>query len=79
MSSHIVILSQPGCYRCKGVGRHLDTNGIDYQFVDVTQDESWRAWLQERAIGSVPVTVNIRTGEYVRDFDPDGVVALARA
>lgn len=79
MSSHIVILSQPGCFRCKGVGRHLDRNGIDYQFVDVTQDETWREWLEDRAIGSVPVTVNTRTGEYVRDFDPDGVVALARA
>lgn len=79
MSSEIVILSQPGCYRCKGVARHFDTNGVDYRFVDVQQDGEWLAWLRERDIGSVPVTVNTATGEYVEGFDPDGVLRVARA
>lgn len=70
----LVVLSTPGCQRCKIVGKHLDAKGVEYTYIDVTQDAEWRAWMEEQNLRNVPQT--IRGDERVEGVDFDAINRL---
>lgn len=65
----VVVYGQPGCQQCKTMKRHLDTKQVEYQYIDVTEDEKAMKWLDDMGYQSVPVT---RIGfTHFAGFDPD--------
>lgn len=74
LTDTIVLLSQPGCQGCRAVMRRLDEAGVDYLYVDVSEDDYWAAKLAERNIKRVPVTIKGET--WIEGFDPDAIDRL---
>jgi glutaredoxin len=54
----IVILSTPGCQRCKTVARHLDNKGIEYSYLDLTDPANAEVYeeFKRRNLTQVPQT-----------------------
>lgn len=73
-SDPITLLSKPGCVQCTAVERRLTANGVEFEKVDVSEDDQWLASLAERGIQRVPVTVQ---GEkWIEGFDPNAIDSL---
>lgn len=79
-TAELVVLSTPSCHRCKTVARHLQSEGIDHRYIDVTDPmhAEYAELLAEHGVKEVPVT--FREGapreEWVMGFDPDGLGRL---
>lgn len=72
----VVVLSTPGCQRCKFVERYLDDHGFAFEHVDLTTPEG-EAWLKEfrdRNLTNVPQTVSGET--WVEGVDLDAINRL---
>lgn len=72
----IVVLSTPGCQRCKTVARHLETKGAQFEYVDLTLPENaeWYEAFRERNLTNVPQTV--AGDEWVEGVDFDSINRL---
>lgn len=70
----LFVLSTPTCQRCKIVGKHLTAKGVDYVYVDVTNDPEWREWMDQHGLLNVPQTV--RGSERVEGVDFDAINRL---
>lgn len=73
-SSTIVVLSTPTCGGCRFVINHLKARGVDYEKIDVTQDEEWRRWMVDRNLTKVPQT--IKGDDRVEGADIDAINRL---
>ena len=63
------IYSKPGCVQCNAMALHLQTKGVPFEKIDVTQNEAAYNWVTEMGYQGVPVTV---IGfEHFHGFDPD--------
>jgi glutaredoxin len=70
----IVIVSTPTCQRCKIAAKHLDAAGVQYQYIDATQDEKWAAWMAEQGLRNVPQIV--KGDQRVEGLDFDAINRL---
>lgn len=71
----ITVYSKPGCIQCKYTYAELDKTGLPYKTVDVTQDPSGVAAVQEMGYQSLPVVV--AGDSHWSGFRPDNLRALA--
>lgn len=73
----IVVLSTPGCQRCKTVARHLEAKGIDFEYVDLTEPDNaeWLAEFKERNLTNVPQTLR-GDGTWVEGVDFEAINKL---
>lgn len=73
----IVILSTPGCQRCKTVARHLDAKGVEYQYVDLTLPENaeWYDAFKDRNLTNVPQTIR-GNDDWIEGVDFDSINRL---
>lgn len=73
----IVVLSTPGCQRCKTVARHLEAKGIPFEYVDLTDPDNaeWLAEFKERNLTNVPQTLR-GDGTWVEGVDFDSIATL---
>lgn len=70
----VVVYSKPVCVQCTATKRRLDTLGIEYTTIDVTEDEQAFAELKERGFQQVPV-VNVGD-DWWSGFQPDKIDEL---
>jgi glutaredoxin len=70
----ITVLSTPGCSRCKIAAKHLTARGIEFTYIDVTQDEEWADWMRDNNLKNVPQI--IRGDERVEGLDFDAINRL---
>jgi glutaredoxin len=72
----IVVLSTPGCQRCKFVERYLDDKGVTVTHIDLSLPENseWLALFRERNLTNVPQTVSGET--WVEGVDLDSINRL---
>ena len=53
----ITVYSKPACVQCTATTRALDARGIDYDVIDLTQDDAAMAHVQELGYRQAPVVV----------------------
>ncbi|SFL20849.1 ribonucleoside-diphosphate reductase class Ib glutaredoxin subunit [Pseudovibrio ascidiaceicola] len=71
----ITVYFKPACVQCTATTRALDSAGISYDVIDLSQDTDAFAAVQELGYRQVPVVV---TGDqHWAGFRPDKISALA--
>lgn len=71
----IVVYTKPSCVQCNATYRALDSKGIQYEIVDLSQDEAALARMKELDYMQAPV---VFAGEdHWSGFRPDKIAELA--
>lgn len=73
----LIVLSNAGCNRCKVVARHLERNGVNHVYIDLSKPEN-AGWLEEfrsRNLTQVPQTFR-GDSEWVEGVDFARIEAL---
>lgn len=71
----IIVYSKPACVQCTATTRALDAKGIDYNIVDLSQDQSAMSHVLEMGYRQVPVVV--AGDNHWSGFRPDMIAGLA--
>ena len=72
----ITVYSKPDCVQCDATYRALAKHGLEYEVVDITQDEE--ALQTVKALGYQQAPVVFADGDHWSGYRPDKVRALAR-
>ncbi|OUD08133.1 NrdH-redoxin [Marivivens niveibacter] len=71
----ITVYSKPACVQCTATTRALAAKGLDYQVIDLTEDDAAHSRVTEMGYRQVPVVV---AGEdHWSGFRPDLIGRLA--
>ena len=76
VESSITVYSKPDCMQCDATYRALNKHGLEYEVIDITQDEE--ALQTVKALGYQQAPVVFANGDHWSGFRPDKVKALAR-
>lgn len=71
----VTVYSKPSCVQCSASYRALDSKGIDYQVVDMSQDVD--ALERVKALGYLQAPVVITDEDHWSGFRPDKIDELA--
>jgi len=71
----ITVYTKPSCVQCTATYRALDSKGIEYEVLDLSQDPS--ALEQVKALGYLQAPVVITDGDHWSGFRPDKIDELA--
>lgn len=71
----ITIYSKPACVQCNATYRALDSKGINYEVIDISQDEQAYGLVQAMGYRQVPVVVS--GDQHWAGFRPDMINALS--
>lgn len=72
--SQITVYSKPNCVQCTATYRALNSKGIEYEVVDITEEPSALEYVKELGYLAAPVVV---AGEdHWSGFQPDKINAL---
>ena len=71
----VTVYSKPSCVQCSASYRALDSKGIDYQVVDMSQDAD--ALERVKALGYLQAPVVITDEDHWSGFRPDKIDELA--
>lgn len=71
----VTVYTKPSCVQCNATYRALDSKGIEYEVLDVTQDAD--ALEQVKALGYMQAPVVITDGDHWSGFRPDKIDELA--
>ena len=75
----VTIYSKPACVQCTATYRSFDRIGVDYEIVDVTQDEEALEWVSQLGYLQAPVVVVLykdNSQEHWSGFQPDKIKDL---
>lgn len=75
--SKITVYSKPNCVQCTATYRALDTAGLEYDVVDISQDVA--ALEQVKSLGYLAAPVVIVGEQHWSGFQPDKINALKAA
>jgi glutaredoxin-like protein NrdH len=75
--SSITVYSKPACPQCDATKRHLTTKGVEFEVVDITQDNAAREAVLALGYSSAPVVVSGST--HFSGFRPDKLNAVIDA
>ncbi|MEY1677810.1 glutaredoxin-like protein NrdH [Gordonia sp. ABKF26] len=73
----ITVYTKPACVQCNATYKALDKQGLDYQIVDITQDDAARDHIMALGYLQAPVVI-VDDTEHWSGFRPDRVKALAK-
>lgn len=76
MVEEVVVYSKPSCVQCNATYRALDSAGIEYRVVDLTQDEAALEYVQSLGYSQAPVVV-ASDEDHWSGFRPDYINRLA--
>jgi len=65
----ITVYSKPACVQCTATTRALEARGLDYEVIDLTQDDDAMTQVSELGYRQVPVV--IAGEEHWAGFRPD--------
>lgn len=71
----VVVYSKPNCVQCDMTYRFLDRAGIDYEKVDITEDEQAMAHAKELGYLAAPVVIVDETTHWA-GFRPDRLAEI---
>ncbi|MCT4610961.1 MAG: glutaredoxin-like protein NrdH [Pelagimonas sp.] len=71
----ITVYSKPACVQCTATTRALDAKGINYNVIDLTQDDDAMNTVTELGYRQAPVV--IADGDHWSGFRPDMIARLA--
>ena len=71
----ITVYSKPACVQCTATTRALEARGLDYQVIDLTEDDDAMTQVSELGYRQVPVV--IAGEEHWAGFRPDLIGRLA--
>lgn len=71
----ITVYTKPSCVQCTATYRALESNGIEYEILDLSEDENALATVKELGYLQAPVVVT--DDEHWSGFRPDKIAALA--
>ena len=71
----ITVYTKPACVQCTATYRALDSKGIDYNVLDLSQDPA--ALEQVKALGYLQAPVVVADDEHWSGFRPDKIADLA--
>lgn len=73
----ITVYTKPACVQCNATYRALDKEGIDYDVIDISQDEEARDYVM--ALGYLQAPVVVAGEDHWSGFRPDRIKALTAA
>lgn len=73
----ITVYSKPACVQCTATTREMDKKGIEYQYVDLTEDDAAMETVANMGYRQAPVVV--AGDDHWAGFRPDKIGALAQA
>lgn len=71
----ITVYTKPSCVQCNATYRALDSKGIEYNIIDISEDAA--ALEQVKALGYLQAPVVIAEDEHWSGFRPDKIDDLA--
>lgn len=71
----IIVYSKPACVQCTATTRALDAKGVDYDVVDLTQDDAAMTRVTDLGYRQAPVVV--AGADHWSGFRPDMIAQLA--
>ena len=72
----ITVYSKPNCFRCEAAKKYLQNNGINFEEIDVFEDEKALQMLRDEGCSEMPV-VDIN-GEKHTGFRPDVLAKVVK-
>lgn len=70
----ITVYTKPSCVQCNATYRALDSKGIDYEILDLTEDE--KALEMVKSLGYMQAPVVITDDDHWAGFRPDKIASL---
>lgn len=70
----VTVYSKPSCVQCTATYRALDQKGVNYEIVDLTQDQA--AFDTVRNLGYMQVPVVVAGEDHWAGFQPDRISSL---
>ena len=70
----VTVYSKPSCVQCTATYRALDQKGVNYEIVDLTQDQV--AFDTVRNLGYMQVPVVVAGEDHWAGFQPDRISSL---
>lgn len=74
----IIVYTTPACGQCDATKSRLDKRGLEYQIVDITEDDAARTYVLELGYQQAPVVV-VDENTHWSGFRKDRLQALAAA
>ena len=71
----ITVYSKPACVQCTATTREMDRKGIEYSYIDLTEDADAMATVTSMGYRQAPVVV--AGDDHWAGFRPDKISALA--
>jgi len=71
----VKVMTRPSCVQCTATYRALDAKGIEYDVIDLSQDEA--ALEEAKALGYLQAPVVITDEDHWAGFRPDKIDELA--
>lgn len=73
----ITVYTKPACGQCTATYAALDKHGLDYEIVDISQDDEARDYVM--ALGYLQAPVVVAGDEHWSGFRPERIKGLAAA
>ncbi|MDF1488748.1 glutaredoxin-like protein NrdH [Tessaracoccus caeni] len=70
----ITVYTKPSCVQCNATYRALDSKGLDYEILDLSEDE--KALEMVKSLGYLQAPVVITDDDHWAGFRPDKIAAL---
>ena len=71
----VTVYTKPSCVQCTATYRALDSKGIEYKVLDLSEDEA--ALETVKGLGYLQAPVVVTEDEHWSGFRPDKIAALA--
>ena len=71
----ITVYTKPSCVQCKATYRALDSKGLEYEILDLSEDE--KALEMVKSLGYLQAPVVVADDEHWSGFRPDKIADLA--
>ena len=75
LTSTITVYSKPSCVQCNATYRALDKAGLQYEVVDITEDETAREYAM--SLGHLQAPVVVAGDQHWSGYRPDQIKAIA--
>ncbi len=72
----LLVYTKPGCVQCNATYRALDSKGIKYSVIDMSQDGAALEKVQSLGYLQAPVVFDNASGEHWSGFRPDKIDAI---
>lgn len=73
----VTVYTKPSCMQCTATFRALDKHGIDYNAIDISEDQDARDYVM--SLGYLAAPVVVAGGDHWSGFRPDRLKSLQAA